>query len=81
MESTTTKPPCETRFTRGFTFTHYVPLTPIGPGWGTLRARGGHDMANRRATGKLRKLPSKKWQASYVGPNGVRYSGPTTYTR
>ena len=38
-------------------------------------------MANRRATGKLRKLPSKKWQASYVGPNGVRYSGPTTYTR
>lgn len=41
-------------------------------------------MAGRRKTtraswGKVRKLPSGRYQASYVGPDGVRYPGPMTY--
>lgn len=37
-------------------------------------------MAERRQFGKLRKLPSKRWQASYVGPDQNRHTGATTYT-
>jgi integrase len=33
----------------------------------------------RRSWGKLRKLPSGKWQASYVGPDDVRHSASTTF--
>lgn len=37
-------------------------------------------MAERRQFGKLRKLPSKRYQASYVGPDQERHTGPTTFT-
>ena len=37
-------------------------------------------MAERRTWGKLRKLPSCRWQASYVGPDGVRHTAKATYT-
>lgn len=37
-------------------------------------------MSRRRAFGKLRQLPSGKWQASYVGPEGRRHTAPRTYT-
>lgn len=36
---------------------------------------------NRRSWGKIRRLPSGRWQASYVGPDRVRHTGPVTYTR
>lgn len=36
--------------------------------------KGGH-----RGFGYLRLLPSKRWHASYVGPDGVRYSAPFTF--
>ncbi len=29
--------------------------------------------------GSLRQLPSKRWQARYFGPDGVRYSAPLTF--
>lgn len=34
----------------------------------------------RAKWGKVRRLPSGRLQASYVGPDGVRYTAPTTYT-
>jgi hypothetical protein len=34
----------------------------------------------RRGWGRLRKLSSGRYHASYVGPDLVRYNGPTTYT-
>src|SRR4051812_35011273 len=34
---------------------------------------------SRRGFGKLRRLPSKRWQASYVGPDEARHSAPTTF--
>ncbi|WP_283138814.1 tyrosine-type recombinase/integrase [Rhizohabitans arisaemae] len=39
-------------------------------------------MANRkghRRFGSIRKLPSGRYQASYIGPNGQRYNAPETY--
>jgi integrase len=33
----------------------------------------------RRGFGKIRKLPSGRFQASYVGPDGRRHTAPTTY--
>lgn len=36
-------------------------------------------MTTRRSFGKLRKLPSRRWQASYVGPDTVRHVAPTTF--
>ena len=33
----------------------------------------------RRGWGKLRVLPSGRYQASYVGPDGVRYTAPPTF--
>lgn len=33
----------------------------------------------RRGFGALRKLPSKRWQASYTGPKGERHNAPTTF--
>lgn len=38
-------------------------------------------MASRRGFGKLRKLPSGRWQASYVGPDATRHAAPTTFQR
>ena len=37
-------------------------------------------MAERRQFGKLRKLPSKRWQASYIGPDQIRHAGTATFT-
>ncbi|MGB3229585.1 MAG: site-specific integrase [Mycobacterium sp.] len=34
----------------------------------------------RRSWGKIRGLPSGRWQASYVGPDLVRHTAPRTYT-
>src|SRR4051812_40278875 len=33
----------------------------------------------RRAFGTLRKLPSKRWQASYIGPDLQRHTAPVTF--
>ena len=32
----------------------------------------------RRRFGSIRKLPSGRWQAGYVGPDGLRHNAPTT---
>lgn len=34
---------------------------------------------SRRSWGLNRKLPSGRWQASYVGPDGLRYKAPATF--
>lgn len=39
-----------------------------------MAGKSGH-----RAFGHLRRLPSKRWQASYVGPDLVRYAAPSTF--
>ncbi|HEU5042827.1 MAG TPA: tyrosine-type recombinase/integrase [Nocardioidaceae bacterium] len=36
-------------------------------------------MARRRGFGALRKLPSGRWQASYVGPDTLRHKAPVTF--
>ncbi|MFK5582446.1 tyrosine-type recombinase/integrase [Serinicoccus sp. LYQ131] len=36
-------------------------------------------MATRRGFGTLRRLPSKRWQATYVGPDLQRHSAPHTF--
>ncbi|MDV3135337.1 hypothetical protein [Mycobacterium sp. 29Ha] len=36
--------------------------------------------SNRRGWGYLRRLPSKRWQASYVGPDLGRHTAHTTFT-
>ena len=41
--------------------------------------RGGNKKGTRRSFGSLRKLPSGNWQASYLGPDGVRHNAPTTF--
>jgi len=33
----------------------------------------------RRGFGYLRRLPSKRYQASYIGPDLARHVGPTTF--
>jgi len=38
-------------------------------------------MAKRRQFGKIRKLPSGRYQASFVDPTGVRQTAPNTFTR
>lgn len=35
--------------------------------------------AGRRSFGYLRKLPSRRWHASYVGPDSSRHTAPVTY--
>lgn len=37
--------------------------------------------ARRRRFGSVRKLPSGKWQASFIGPGGARQSAPDTFLR
>ena len=39
----------------------------------------GKRKSTRASWGKVRKLPSGRYQASYVGPNGLRYVAPMTY--
>lgn len=47
----------------------------------TLTDSLGRERKPTRAKwGKVRRLPSGRLQASYVGPDGVRYTAPTTYT-
>jgi hypothetical protein len=46
--------------------THAAPRT-------TLRKR------TRRSFGKIKKLPSGRYQASYLGPDGERHNGPVTF--
>ena len=36
-------------------------------------------MPNRRSFGRLRKLPSKRWQAAYIGPDNALHRAPTTF--
>jgi integrase len=40
---------------------------------------GGNRTGRRRRFGNVRALPSKKFQASYSGPDGQRYNAPTTF--
>ncbi len=35
--------------------------------------------ARRRGFGRLRKLPSGRWQASYIGPDNQRHNAPDTF--
>ncbi len=37
-------------------------------------------MARRRSFGSIRRLPSKRYQASYVGPDMVRHTAPVTFS-
>ena len=34
---------------------------------------------SRRSFGKIKKLPSGRYQASYLGPDGERHNGPVTF--
>lgn len=34
----------------------------------------------RRGFGSMRRLPSKRWQATYTGPDGVRHNAPSTFS-
>jgi hypothetical protein len=36
-------------------------------------------MANRRSFGYIRRLPSKRYQASYIGPDLGRHAAPDTF--
>jgi integrase len=38
-------------------------------------------MTKRRGFGRLRKLPSGRWQAAYTGPDGNVHSAPRTYAQ
>ena len=40
---------------------------------------GGNRAGRRRRFGNVRALPSKKFQASYTGPDGQRHNAPTTF--
>ena len=37
-----------------------------------------HDQRERRGFGRLRKLPSKRWQAAYTGPDTLLHRPPST---
>lgn len=41
--------------------------------------KGFGEMRTRRTFGTLRRLPSKRWQASYVGPDDQRHPAPSTF--
>lgn len=43
------------------------------------RRRGPIAGAERRGWGRLRRLPSKRWQAAYTGPDGVLYKAAVTF--
>ena len=42
---------------------------------GRMAGKKGH-----RSWGRIRRLPSKRYQASYVGPDLVRHNAPSTFT-
>lgn len=42
-------------------------------------AKGERKPATRRGFGRLRKLPSGRWQAAYVGPDGMLHKAPQTF--
>ena len=39
----------------------------------------GRKPQRRREFGTVRKLPSGRWQARYIGPDGQRYTAPETF--
>lgn len=43
------------------------------------RRRGGNNKGTKRSFGNVRRLPSKRFQASYTGPDGERVKAPTTF--
>ena len=43
-------------------------------------AKATKDKTERRRWGKLRRLPSGRWQASYVGPDLLRHTAKSTFT-
>lgn len=43
------------------------------------RRAGGNNSGRRRSFGNLRRLPSRRYQASYLGPDGNRHLAPTTF--
>jgi integrase len=53
-------------------------------GWHGIRSIGEEVVmagkAGHRGFGRIRKLPSKRFQASYVGPDGLRHLAPSTFT-
>ena len=42
--------------------------------------KSGPDKGTRRSFGRLRRLPSGRWQAAYTGPDGVLYKHPSTFS-
>ena len=44
-----------------------------------VRQAGGNSRGARRRFGYIRKLPSRRYQASYTGPDGERHNAPTTF--
>ena len=50
----------------------------------SLNARRVHEIKEqqlaRSSWGTIRKLPSKRYQASYIGPDNKRHNAPTTFT-
>lgn len=46
---------------------------------GCYIARMLHEQRERRGFGRLRKLPSKRWQAAYTGPDLVLHRPPSTF--
>jgi len=42
---------------------------------GRMAGKKGH-----RSWGRIRRLPSKRYQASYVGPDLLRHGAPSTFT-
>jgi integrase len=40
----------------------------------------GEQVSKRRAFGYIRKLPSGRWQASYIGPDNNRHNAPLTFS-
>lgn len=45
----------------------------------TPRTPGGNSKGSRRRFGSIRKLPSKRWQVGYTGPDGEWHRAPTTF--
>ena len=43
------------------------------------RRHGPRKGADRRGFGRLRKLPSGRWQAAYTGPDAILYKAPVTF--
>lgn len=43
------------------------------------RPAGGNNSGRRRGFGNLRRLPSRRYQASYLGPDAKRHLAPTTF--